>query len=142
MKINIEIDDAVIRVAGAANKTPEQWVQEVIGDKLQTQTVPAESEAKRLELLAKLFKTYKSANMELSFTDEDEVILRDLEARGFVGLSVEGFQSTFGRNTYFLSGITGSPITPKGVEYLEKTKIDKFIGHPVYKLLKEIRQWL
>ena len=102
-----------------------------------------ELEERKIKLLAELFKAYKSPEgLKLEFDDKDGIILRDLIARGFVDPGAKGFESAFGEPDCFESGGIESPITPEGVKYLEQTNIEKFIDRPVYKLLKEIRQWL
>ena len=139
MKINIEIKDTVIEAAQEANLSPEKWVEEAINEKLQSQSIPTESEEKRIEVLAKIFKTLKSpSGTELKF--DDESILRDLEARELIDLTAKGLIHRVD-GYCLISGLPGSPITRRGIEYLERTKIDKFLGHPLYKLLKEIREW-
>ena len=100
------------------------------------------SEEKRLELLAKLYKTFTSPlNTELKFDSDDEIILRDLQTRELINPNSDGFLRTMSGHSFKSTGGI-SPLTAQGIQYLEKTKIDKFIDHPVYKLLKEIRQFL
>jgi len=141
MRINIQIDDTIVEAATSANMSAEEWIQEAIKEKLRIQSTSVEPEERKVELLAKLFKTFKSPSGKVVFDGDDSVVLKDLEARGLVDSRNEGFvRSSAGY--YYMSGFPTSPITPGGIKYLERTRIERFVDRPVYKLLKEMRSWL
>jgi hypothetical protein len=141
MKITVDIDAGVVELADAVGMTPEEWVRQAIVQKADADTAPAEPEARRLAVLARLLKVYRTTGeqTQVEFAGDDGSTLLDLESRGYVDLGARGFVHAMQENYHFISGAPGSPVTPEGIAYLERTKVDKFVEHPLFRFIKEIK---
>jgi len=141
MKIQVNIDASVVELADASGVPPKEWVAQAIAQRIQAESAPTDAEARRLALLAKLLKVYTTTGeqTQIEITGDEGSTLLDLEARGYVDLGVNGFVHAMQENYHFISGVPGSPVTPEGIAYLERTNIEKFMHHPLFKLIKEIR---
>ena len=87
MEVNIQIDETLASAARSCNVSPEEWIQEAIAQKLQSQSEskPTELEERKLELLARLYRTFKlDSPARVEIRNEDEPTLKDLAARAYI----------------------------------------------------------
>ena len=80
-------------------------------------------------LLARLVHAFRAREIELSFIENDMAILKRLAAEGFVDLSNDGF-SLKEKKGRFIANSQEPPVTAKGVLFLERLPIDKFVDQP------------
>jgi len=80
-------------------------------------------------LLANLVRAFRAREVELHFNGEQLAILQTLEEAGLVDLTNDGFRLRAGSGSYVANSLT-PPVTAKGVLFLERLPVDKFVDHP------------
>jgi hypothetical protein len=80
-------------------------------------------------LLANLVRAFRAREVELHFDGEQMALLERLQEEGLVDLTNDGFRLTAGSGSYVANSLT-PPVTAKGVLFLERLPVDKFVDRP------------
>ena len=87
------------------------------------------NDPKTVALLAALVRAFRAADIEMRFDEADRGILQRLADEGLVDLSNDGFRLTETAGSYAVRSQT-PPVTPKGIQFLERLPIDEFMDRP------------
>ena len=80
-------------------------------------------------LLAKLVRAFRAREIELRFDERDIAILKNLAEEGLVDLSNDGFLLN-DKNGSYVARSQSPPVTAKGILFLERLPVDKFVDQP------------
>lgn len=84
---------------------------------------------KVVALLANLVRAFRAREIEVDFDEDKIVILRALAEEGLVDLANDGFRLSATSGSYIAKS-QKPPVTAKGILFLERLPIDKFVDQP------------
>lgn len=80
-------------------------------------------------LLAKLLRAFRAREIEVNLDEADVRVLQKLAEDGFVDLANDGFLIE-GKTATYLAKSQTPPVTAKGILFLERLPVDKFLDRP------------